>query len=107
MIALAAICLVACAVEPSSTIEPTLSPTIEPTRVPTSEVTLGVMESMPCVEVMRYFDSIRLQRDDSGLSTEMKADNVELWIDFAILMSRLHGETVNVNVARGRVEECQ
>ena len=107
MIALAAICLAACAVEPGPTTEPTLSPTTEPTRVPTSEATLGVMDSMMCVEVMRYFGSIRLQRDDMGLSTDMEAANVELWIDFAVLMSRLHGETVNFKAAHDRVEECQ
>ena len=95
VIALAAFGLAACGGEPG------------PTVAPTSEVTLGVMDEMPCVEVMRYFDSIRLQRDDMGLSTDMKADNVELWIDFAVLMTRLHRETVNFNVARVRVEECQ
>ncbi len=99
MIALAALWSAACAVEPG--------PTAEPTRAPTSEVTIGVMDSMPCAEVMRYFGSIRLQRGDQGLSTDMQAGNVELWIDFAVLMSRLHGETVNFEVARDRVVDCQ
>ena len=107
MIALAAVCLAACVAEPGPTAEPTPSPTTEPTRVPTSEATLGAMDSMPCAEVMRFFDAISLQRDDIGLSTDMEAANVELWIDFAVLMSRLHGETVNFKVARDRVEECQ
>ena len=99
MIALAAVCLAACVAEPG--------PTTEPTRVPTSEATFGAMDSMPCAEVMRFFDAIRLRRDDVGLSTAMEDANVELWIDFAILMSRLHNETVNFEVARDRVEDCQ
>ena len=103
VIALAAFGLAACAVEPGPTAEPTRTPA----RAPTSEVTIGVMDSMPCAEVERYFGSIRLQRGDKGLSTDMEAANVELWIDFAVLMSRLHGETVNFKVARDRVEECQ
>ena len=65
------------------------------------------MDEMPCAEVMRFFDAIRLQRDDIGLSTDMEAGNVEMWIEFAVLMSRLHGEVVNFEVARDRVGNCQ
>ena len=115
MIALAAVCSAACVVEPgptaeptpSPTTEPTPSPTTEPTRVPTGAAGLRAMDSMSCVEVMLNFDAISLRRDDVGLSTNMEAANVELWIDFALLMSRLHGETVNFKVARDRVGECQ
>ena len=99
LLVIVAIGLAACAVEPG--------PTAAPTRAPTSDVTIGVMDSMPCAEVMRYFDSIRLQRSDKGLSTDMEAGNVELWIDFAVLMSRLHGETVNFEVARDKAVDCQ
>ena len=107
MIALAAVCSAACVVEPGPTAEPTPSPTTEPTRVPTGAAGLEAMDSMSCVEVMLNFDAISLRRDDVGLSTNMEAANVELWIDFALLMSRLHGETVNFKVARDRVGECQ
>ena len=103
MIALAAICL-ACEVPTPAAVPTSEKPA--PAAVPTSEGAPGVMDSMSCVDVMRYFDSIRLRRDDIGLSTDMSADNVELWIDFALLMTRLHREVVNFEVARDRVEEC-
>ena len=111
MITIAALILAGCGSGPSPT--PTALPApakAQASPIPTPESISEIMAEMPCVRVMRYLDAIRLQREDVGLSGDTDADsseNMELWIEFAMLMSRLHDQTINWVVARERIEECR
>ena len=95
---LVAVLLAGCSSEPIPASPSKPTPTVAPKPMPTSE-----MAAMPCVEVLRYYDAVRLQREDAGLSIEGEVP----WIEFAMLMSRLHDQTINWLDARARVEECR